>query len=196
MAQPCHTRSEPHLGPTLQFAAVPDPNLLSEARDWTHILMDASRTLNLLNHNGNFQQGPSHDVIAGLKITRIVVLYSRMSSLCFVFRDLTPSFSIAQRVPRWCCCWWSRDDALRTTILERWFLNFTTHKNTQDTFKISTSRSYARPIYIRISGWDPGSSTTDFLGNIHDFWGSETKIIINCSQSRFLIVLVYSYLPK
>ena len=28
-------------------------NLLSEARDWTHILMDISGVRNLLNHSGN-----------------------------------------------------------------------------------------------------------------------------------------------
>ena len=42
----CHShgnaRSKPHLWPTL-----------SEARDWTHILMDTSQVLNLMSHNGN-----------------------------------------------------------------------------------------------------------------------------------------------
>ena len=37
-----HVRSKPHLQPTPQLTATPDPNLLSEARDQTCILMDTS----------------------------------------------------------------------------------------------------------------------------------------------------------
>ena len=43
--------SEPRLRPTPQLMATPDPNPLSEVRDRTHILMDASWVLNLLSHN-------------------------------------------------------------------------------------------------------------------------------------------------
>ena len=35
--------SEPHLRPTPQFMAMPDPNPLREARDRTHILTDTSQ---------------------------------------------------------------------------------------------------------------------------------------------------------
>ena len=47
-----NARSEPHLWPT-QLTAMPNPNPLSEARDWTHILMDTKSDLFLLCHNGN-----------------------------------------------------------------------------------------------------------------------------------------------
>ena len=43
-------RSEPSLQPTPQLQIL---NPLSEARDWTHILMDTSWVHNLLSHNGN-----------------------------------------------------------------------------------------------------------------------------------------------
>ena len=43
--------SEPHLRPMLQLEAMPDP--LSEARDQTCILMDASQVLNPLSYKGN-----------------------------------------------------------------------------------------------------------------------------------------------
>ena len=35
--------SEPHLGPTPQLTAMPDPNRLRDAKDRTRILMDASQ---------------------------------------------------------------------------------------------------------------------------------------------------------
>ena len=38
-----NARSEPHLWPTPQLTEMPHPNALSEARDWTYILMDASQ---------------------------------------------------------------------------------------------------------------------------------------------------------
>ena len=43
-------------------------NPLSKARDRTHVLMDASRVLNLLSHNGNF-------IIAFLLITFFLPLF-------------------------------------------------------------------------------------------------------------------------
>ena len=56
-ASPVHSHSnlgsEPYLHPKQQFAAKLDPNLLSEGRDQTHILMDTSQVVNLLSHNGN-----------------------------------------------------------------------------------------------------------------------------------------------
>ena len=45
--------SEPHLRPTPQLTATPDPWPLSEARYWTHILMDPSWVCNLLSPSGN-----------------------------------------------------------------------------------------------------------------------------------------------
>ena len=48
-----NTRSESHLQPTLQLTAMPDPYSLSEARDWTYILIDTSWVHKPLNHNGN-----------------------------------------------------------------------------------------------------------------------------------------------
>ena len=42
----CHShsnaRSEPYLQATVQLAAMPDPNPVSEVRNWTHILMNTS----------------------------------------------------------------------------------------------------------------------------------------------------------
>ena len=48
-----NARSELHLSPTLHLVVMPDPNSLSEARDRTSILMDASWVRNPLNHDGN-----------------------------------------------------------------------------------------------------------------------------------------------
>jgi len=45
--------SELHLRPTSQLTAMPDPSPLNEARDQTHILMDASQVHNSLSQNGN-----------------------------------------------------------------------------------------------------------------------------------------------
>ena len=48
-----NTGSEPHLWPTPQLMATQILNPPREARDRTHILMDASRIPNPLSHNGN-----------------------------------------------------------------------------------------------------------------------------------------------
>ena len=48
-----NARSQPHLRPTPQLAAMLDCDSLSKARDWTCILMDTSQVLNPLSHNRN-----------------------------------------------------------------------------------------------------------------------------------------------
>ena len=47
-------RSEPHLWPMPQLAAMLILNPLSKARDWTHIHMDTNRVLNSLSYKKNF----------------------------------------------------------------------------------------------------------------------------------------------
>ena len=50
----CHSaRSEPHLWPTPQLTATPDPSPLSKARNRTYILMDTSQIFPM-SHDGNF----------------------------------------------------------------------------------------------------------------------------------------------
>ena len=48
-----NVESELHLWPTPQLMATSGPYLLSEARDWTCVLMDTSWVLNLPTHSGN-----------------------------------------------------------------------------------------------------------------------------------------------
>ena len=48
-----NARSGPRLPPTPQLTAMPDLNLLSEARDGTHIFTDTSQVLNQLSCCGN-----------------------------------------------------------------------------------------------------------------------------------------------
>ena len=50
-----NARSKLHLRPTLQLMATRILNLLSETRDRTCNLMDASQVLNPLSHNRNFR---------------------------------------------------------------------------------------------------------------------------------------------
>ena len=48
-----NARSEPRLWPTPQLTEMPDPNLLSEARDRTLVFMDTSQVCWPLSHNRN-----------------------------------------------------------------------------------------------------------------------------------------------
>ena len=48
-----NTRAEPYLQPLLQLVAMLDPQPTEKARDQIRTLMDTSRILNLLSHNGN-----------------------------------------------------------------------------------------------------------------------------------------------
>ena len=76
-----NARSQACRWPTPQLTAIPIFNPLSEARDWTCVLMDTSQIRSPLNHNGNSQRGVEKPRPLSSSIT-VIIIKRLLSDTC------------------------------------------------------------------------------------------------------------------